>query len=145
MATHQWSEMRDEHLNVLGVRGARMTNTPCCSNRRLQQKSTHMIAFCLAHVASRGGRINCHPFRAKGLDQRLHRSFAAKIDHRAAPIKHDQIEIVLEVHAATPPSKRLVTNSSPIAKPVDAPAPQGTMAKRTEAAGATIKTGRSAA
>src|SRR5882724_5741500 len=99
-------------------------------DRRLRQEASDMIAFRLAHIVSRRRCIDDHTLGAEGLDQRLDRCLATEVHHRAGPIENDQVEAVFECHVTTPVSKRLLTSSSPIAKPVDAPAPQVTIARR---------------
>ena len=56
-----------------------------------------------------------------------------------------QVKVILQAHALTPVSNRLVISSSPIVNPVDAPAPQVTVATRTSLAGASFNTCRSLA
>src|ERR1700744_6056807 len=104
-----------------------------------------MIPLRLAHVAARGGHIDGHALRRECRDQSLDRCLAAEIHHRASPIENDQIEFIFQTHAVPSLPKRLSINSSPMAKPVEAPAPQVTIATRTDGSGASINTGRSAA
>ena len=63
-----------------------------------------MIDLCLAHVAARGRFIDDHSLGAEGFDQCLDRRLAAEVHHGAGPIENDQIEAVLEAHAAAPVS-----------------------------------------
>jgi hypothetical protein len=105
-----------------------------------------MIDFRDAHVAPGNMGIQGHAFSAESLDQRSHRGFAAKVDRGAGPVKYDQIKVTLQTHYIDVPGfKRLATTSSPRAKPVDAPAPLVTIARRTAASGASMNAALSGA
>src|SRR5580658_8539508 len=90
----------------------------------IRQQTLDVIDLRLAHVTSCRSLIDGHALGAKRLDQRLDRRLATEIHHRACPVEDLQIEASLEAHAVTPVSSKLVISSSPMAKPVDAPAPQ---------------------
>jgi len=141
---HQGSEARHERIDVARVRSPSVTRAPGGGDLPIGEQRTDVVDLGLAHVAARGGGVDGDAGAAKRLDQCLDRGLAAEIDHRAGPIEDDEIEAILEAHAA-PPSMRLAISSSPIAKPVDAPAPQVTMAMRTDGCGASNRTFLSAA
>jgi len=145
MLTHQRPQACNQGIDVPGCGEPTVTGAPRGGECRVHEEALHVIALCLAHIASRRGGIDGDAFGGKRLDERLDRRFAAEVDHRPRPIEDDQLEAFLETHAATPMSNRLVANSSPIAKPVDAPEPLVTIATRTAASGASINTGRSSA
>src|SRR5271167_2070072 len=102
-----------------------------------------MVRLGFPHVAPSRGRFDRHTFRCEGFEQRLDGRLAAEVDHRARPIEDHQVETITETHFAASPSNRLAITSSPMANPVDAPAPDVTVAMRTYGCGASTNTCRS--
>src|SRR5471032_1185160 len=101
-----------------------------------------MVGLGLAHVGAHRRLVERDAAAREGFDQRRDRRTAAEVHHRAGPVENHQVETAeaLVAHRRSPPNKS-ATTSSPIAKPVDAPAPVVTITSRTCGAGASITTG----
>src|SRR5580658_1619176 len=145
MLAHQRPEPRHQYVHVIGIGHMSVNPAPLGGNLRIVEQTANMIDLGLAHVSTRKCLIERNALGPEGLDQRPDRRFASKVHHCSGPVKNDQIKACLESHAVTPASSKLVITSSPIAKPVEAPAPQVTIATLTCASGASISIGRSLA